>query len=319
MINESLILNLINQVNCKFYDSKKIIENKEKCARDIKFFLEALSKDLKFKTTIFTTRIGNRFWYNEKCQLKTNDTEIKVYNFILSKLENLLEDQEIILAKQSIEKLIEIIKNGPIIDDFGSQIVQDVVKAEHCQRNWDLSKKISEDDLDALIKVATTMPTKQNRNYYKLIVSTDVNFNKKIHNLAADPNNNDTPLRNSQVAANALFIYISNSLFDNDNKKFKDNHSNNTAISVGISSGALALAAAQMEYRIGFCQCFLNKNIKKALKIKGITDLDDENIMLLVGVGHPKKDHQWYTVIDEDNKIIKHIEPETKIIEVKRI
>lgn len=319
MITETIILDLIEKVNNEFSYSKKINQNKDKCTRDMKFILEALAKDLEFETTKFSTRIANRFWYNGECQLKTSNTEIDVYNFILLKLREVLSDRDIDLIEKSVQKIIKIINNGPDIDDFGSQISQDVLKAEHCQRNWDINFKLPEEDLDALIRVATSMPTKQNRDYYKLIVSTDVNFNKKIYNLAADPDNPDTPSRNSQVAANALFIYVSNADFKNNNKKFKDDHYNNASVSVGISSGALTLAAAQMDYRTGFCQCFLNKEIKEELKNKGINNIDDEYVILLVGIGKPNPNHRWYSVVDENDEILKYVQTEKKTINVERI
>jgi nitroreductase len=318
MINELTILYLIENVYNKFSHHKKIQENKEKCARDIKLVLEALSNDLKFETTIFTTRIANRFWYNGECQLKSTDTEINVYNYILLELQKILNKDKIVFAENSIKKIIEIIKNGPEINDFGTQLSQDVLRAEHCQRNWDASFIMPEEDLDVLIKVATTMPTKQNRNYYKLIVSTDLNFNKKIHKLAANPKDPDTPLRNNQVAANALFIYVTNKNLYNNKFRFKLDPANDL-LSVGISSGALALAAAQIDYRVGFCRCFLSNKIIKTLKKKGIDNIDNENVILIVGVGKPNPDHQWNSVVDDQNQIIKNVESYQKFIKVKRI
>jgi nitroreductase len=320
LMNQNLLIeNLVVLVNSNFSTNRKISENLDKCTRDLTLVLEAVFKDIDSKTTVFTNRIANRFWYNERSQLKTSDVEIKVYNFLLNELKKILNNDDYQHAENSINTLLRIIQNGPEINDFGTKISQDVLKAEHCQRNWDHEFIFPEDDLDALIKVATTMPTKQNRDYYKLIVSTDRLFNKKIYSLADDPENPDTPERNSQVNANVLFLYINNKDFKNKNNMFKDDHDYNTSMSVGISSGALALAAAQMDYRIGFCQCFLNSEIKKELEKKNIILDPKENVFLLVGVGKPNNDFPWFSLVnDETNTLKRNISTLKKLINVYR-
>ena len=108
--------------------------------------------------------------------------------------------------------------------------------------------------------------------------------------------------RNGQVDANILFIYLQNTKFDNNNK-FQDDHDFNTSIAIGISSGAMALAAAQLDYKVGFCQCFLNKEVKNELRCAGVETEDYENALLLVGVGKPDINHNWNTVvIDQEIK-----------------
>ena len=62
--------------------------------------------------------------------------------------------------------------------------------AERCQRNWDYSKPIPQDDIDTIVNTAKTMPTKQNRMYYRIIVSTNQKYNKKLYKLSI---NEDDP------------------------------------------------------------------------------------------------------------------------------
>ena len=44
---------------------------------------------------------------------------------------------------------------------------------QHCQRNWDHSKAVSEEDVANLINIATQMPIKQNNDYFDLVVIRD--------------------------------------------------------------------------------------------------------------------------------------------------
>jgi len=44
---------------------------------------------------------------------------------------------------------------------------------QHCQRNWDHSKAVSEEDVANLVNIATQMPIKQNNDYFDLVVIRD--------------------------------------------------------------------------------------------------------------------------------------------------
>ena len=55
------------------------------------------------------------------------------------------------------------------------------------QRNWDYDNPVQPIDIQKIVEVATTMPTKQNRKFYELIVSSNPEFNKICYN-AIDPN-----------------------------------------------------------------------------------------------------------------------------------
>jgi nitroreductase len=44
---------------------------------------------------------------------------------------------------------------------------------QHCQRNWDYSKTVTDEDVDNLVNIATQMPIKQNNDYFDLVVIRD--------------------------------------------------------------------------------------------------------------------------------------------------
>ena len=47
-----------------------------------------------------------------------------------------------------------------------SEIIKAIHRSQHTQRNYDLSKKIPQADLDLIIEAATQCPSKQNIAYY---------------------------------------------------------------------------------------------------------------------------------------------------------
>ena len=90
--------------------------------------------------------------------------------------------------------------------------IQASLIAERCQRNWNYDIPVKDQDIETLIQVAINMPTKQNVDYYELIVSTNKNFNKSCYDSAINPDDpyfesEPNKLRNGQVNAPLLFIW----------------------------------------------------------------------------------------------------------------
>lgn len=147
-------------------------------------------------------------------------------------------------------------------------IFNSVISTEHCQRNWDYNKDIDENHLNLLTHVATTMPTKQNQEYYQLVVSTNLDLNKEIYKLAYFDGQRNPSYENhynSQVSAHILFMWCP---FINFNISKFGNYESAGRVSIGISAGAVALAANQLGYKSGFCGCFGQKEVTKKLNSK---------------------------------------------------
>lgn len=171
-------------------------------------------------------------------------------------------------------------------------LTETVKTAERCQRNWDFSNPVTQEDIKKIVDVATNMPTKNNRPYYELIVSTNLDFNKMCYTHSIDKDNphfiENKIHRNTQVYAPLLLVYRSaneSGIIDPFNDDFKTNY----LVSVGISSGAAVLTANSLGYRTGYCQCLeqqeLNDNMAKHYNIQ-TTDGRDPPIVM-VGIGHP--------------------------------
>jgi nitroreductase len=185
-----------------------------------------------------------------------------------------------------------------------NNIKKAIIKSQHCQRNWDLSKDISEDDLNLLVHAATNCPSKQNIAHYKVHFITNRDIIENIHkNTAGFANYNQYPTivqeTNSQVLANLLIAFeafdfrlnMSDTSFRNDetqayikNKTLNNEQKNNMLrdqhMAVGIAAGYVNVIASMIGYSTGCCACF------DPAKIKEIINAEDE-ILLLMGIGYP--------------------------------
>lgn len=186
---------------------------------------------------------------------------------------------------------------------------------EPCQRNWDHNKPVLDQDIEYIVKVCTTMPTRQNLNAYQLHVVTDKKVINDIYKISYNPSDfENTFLRNSQSSAPLLLIWSvpdntleQTNLFDSD-----------VSIAVGISSSAAALSAAELGYKTGFCKCFLRDKLKEILNIKG-KKFEAEPIVIL-GIGYPKEDLSHSTILlDDGDTITKKSFTGTKNIKITKI
>ena len=163
-------------------------------------------------------------------------------------------------------------------------------KSQHCQRNWDLSKEIPQEDLDLLITAATQCPSKQNMIFYKPYMIQDRATIEEIHActngfLRKKDNVVET---NRQTLANLLIVFVQDNSYKNENprntqtetvNKSKDTLHDDKMLSVGIAAGYCNLTATMLGYSTGCCTCFDPEGIQKILGT-------DENILLLMGVGY---------------------------------
>lgn len=167
--------------------------------------------------------------------------------------------------------------------------------AEPCQRNWDYSQLIPEQDIEYITKVCTTMPTRRNLNTYQLHVVTDRDTISKIYNIAYNPDDyKKTFLLNSQASAPLLLVWSASIEY----------HALNTDVSfaVGISSAAAAFAAVELGYKTGFCKCFDRQTLKGILKTGG--KKFEAEPMLMLGIGHPNDDLAHNVVLRPDGSAV---------------
>lgn len=181
--------------------------------------------------------------------------------------------------------------------------------SQRAQRNYDLSKSIPDSDLETLIHAAVNSPSKQNETHYSLNVYTDQQEIYEIYKCTKKFTTQVTPeehtymlntgnalpddryILNSQIMANALFIYSEFNGKSNCSTHWIAQHSPVDALSnklyqeqktfsIGISAGELILTAALLGYKTGICSAFDSTGVGKIINAD-----NSSNIRLLVGVG----------------------------------
>ncbi len=193
---------------------------------------------------------------------------------------------------------------------MNNQIKKAVEITQRAQRNWDLSKSISDDDIKTLIHAATHSPSKQNETHYSLHVYTDQNMIREIYNhtklfslwavmdggMFKEENgkfyqDEDRSVHNSQMLANILFVFAEdhgqarggNSFIAQNTKDVTtesyQNYMEQINYSIGIATGELILSAALLGYKTGLCTAFPKDKVGKLIG----SDYDPK---LLVGIGH---------------------------------
>lgn len=193
--------------------------------------------------------------------------------------------------------------------DVHKEIRNAVTRSQHCQRNWDLTKEIPQEDLDLILHAATQCPSKQNNAYYRLYAITNREIIEKIYENTVGFTVSFEPLvrtTNSQTLANLLLVYTEEDLNRekfNQNEEYAFMHSvddqkaqdstmkleRDAKVALGISAGYVNLTASLMGYSTGCCQCFDSPEI---MKIIG----SDKKPILLMGVGfkdtdRPRREH----------------------------
>ena len=189
------------------------------------------------------------------------------------------------------------------------EIIKAIDSAQRAQRNYDLTKSIPKKDLDTLIYSAVNSPSKQNEIHYSLAVYTDKDMIRQIYNhtkkftLIKDASdlektfgekdgrywqNDDQSVTNSQILANALFVYIQEQGQArggthivgqrSQNGNAKTIYNEQQSYSIGISVGQLILTANLLGYRTGICSAMDSKPIKKLVGT-------ENSVKLLVGIG----------------------------------
>lgn len=191
---------------------------------------------------------------------------------------------------------------------FKKVLKESIHESQKCQRNWDLSKSIPDDDKEIILESITNCPSKQNLNYYKVHVIENRDIIEKIHEHTKgfgpiyddyDSENREGHWRedrgddgeyytNSQVLAQLLIAFTPN---DDELLKRQENdvYEEDRLMAIGIAAGYCNIISTQLGYATGCNKCF---------DAKAIEELIGEKPILLMGVGIPDKsknrrDHQY--------------------------
>ena len=177
-------------------------------------------------------------------------------------------------------------------------LLNSIKTVERCQRNFDLTQPVPENHIKFILDAATSMPTRQNRIHYNITVVNDTELTRDIYtNIAFDKDDRDHDLRNGQTYAPLLLIFGTDSEMLNNEKYSYRKY--DVPMSVGLASGAAAIAASSLGYVTGFCKCF-NEDLLEQWILKTYNKKSIEP-RLMLGIGKPNtKFDRTECVIDDE-------------------
>ena len=184
------------------------------------------------------------------------------------------------------------------ITDMNREILKTVItESQRCQRNWDLSRRIPDDDIEVLKTAVAQAPSKQNRVYYRPIFITDRAAIEHIHQTTEcftinwDPYESTT---NAQVLANLLVVFVRDRNVGPEGIRTgieyglgedpgKDVNANSWALldenrALGIAMGYLIMSAHLM----GYCTGIYNAKHNPQL----LFEMFGSEVLLACGVGY---------------------------------
>jgi len=184
-----------------------------------------------------------------------------------------------------------------MFETMHKEIKKAVIRSQHTQRNWDLSKEIPQDDLDLFVHTVTNCPSKQNFAFYNAHFITDRKIIEKIHDLSLglgyqNEQGERVECTNPQTLANLLVVFEEATMSEEYWKKFALRDTSSKRIlerdrdmAIGIAAGYLNVTAAMMHYQTGCCACYDEQGVKDLL------DLENKPI-LIMGVGYKDPNRQ---------------------------
>lgn len=177
-----------------------------------------------------------------------------------------------------------------------------VIRSQHCQRNWDLSKQIPEDDKNTILHSAINCPSKQNVSFYNLHVITNRKIIEDIYEQTDGFLIENNVEKNTQVLANMLIVYTKNLNSEIQNWKRKnldettETQLRDLHMATGISAGYVNLTSSLLGYSTGCCLCFNEEKVREILGVK-------EEVALIMGIGFKNKDKNRRVHHLDNNKV----------------
>jgi len=178
---------------------------------------------------------------------------------------------------------------------FGAMIEKAVHKSQHCQRNWDLSRSIPEEDIQVMETAITACPSKQNYIFYDpWMITNRETIDKIYHTTNGFILPDGSSKTNSQTLANLLVVFCESTNYNKqgirsdvavENKRSEKEHGSmqqQRELAIGIAAGYLNLTASLLGYSTGCCTCFNGPEVQNIIKTNSPP-------RLLMGVGFPDK------------------------------
>ena len=189
-------------------------------------------------------------------------------------------------------------------------IFKAIHRSQHCQRNWDLSQALPENDVEIILEAATQCPSKQNLPFYKVHAIQDRATIEQIHELTQGFGFGGEVTTNSQVLANLVLLFEANTptmlktrirtnlkginpeftVRDVEETLKRDQH-----MAAGVAAGYVNMTAGLLGYGTGCCACLDHNGVADLLELNG-------EPMLIMGVGMPGSKSRRIHHTDENFK-----------------
>ncbi len=305
-----------------------------KCKQDMEYVIDAYISDLSNNSTTHIITVGNKFWVGNIRQIKSYEVEVAIHNYIILYIsKKVISNKEVLQKLTSLKNIfISILQNGPI-NQFN--FLQNTEAMQHCQRNFDLTKTVSDDVLNWLYDIGYSTPTKQNLNSFQIVAFKDRSTIFEIAKSATsvydelDTVNEELKeeirslrrMQNPQVNANLLFLFFIRSESKTSHERLEregltgetmDHWRSVTNFEMGLSASAIALAAHTIGLKTGFCRCFNRDMLAEVVHPLGLSVSD---FYVALGVGYPIAGipHYVHTSIKHTSEVHKK-EPFTRMI-----
>jgi len=184
-----------------------------------------------------------------------------------------------------------------MLQTMHNEIKKAVIRSQHTQRNWDLTKEIPQDDLDLFVHAVTNCPSKQNFAFYNAHFVTDRTLIEKIHEKSLglgyqNEQGERVECTNPQTLANLLVVFEEAEMSESYWQKFALRDASSQRVyerdrdmAVGIAAGYLNVTASMMHYQTGCCACYDEQGIQDILGLKN-------RPILIMGVGFKDPNRQ---------------------------
>ena len=191
-----------------------------------------------------------------------------------------------------------------ITDTLRSSLRKSHIIGQHCQRNFDLSKEILEEDIELIIHAATQCPSKQNLDFYSLYAIQDRKIIETLYNNTVTLKGRKNP----QVLGQLLLVFVSNPNVVTQNDRNQESRDLNQKIdlsliedmhqAIGVAAGYVNLTSSMLGYRTGCCKCFDIDVVSSTLNLT-----PNQKPILMMGIG-VKDDNRNRREEHYTNKII---------------
>lgn len=177
-------------------------------------------------------------------------------------------------------------------------LIEKHIQGQKCQRNWDLSQNMPEEDVQAILHAVTQCPSKQNLDYYSVIAIQDRSIIEKIYH---DYTLTAKGRKNPQILGQLLLVFVTNKpTYADRNREIRNVYNVKETVAqptqgnmdkaifedmhhaIGIAAGFANVTANMLGYKTGFNRRFDNDEVNSLLEVD-----KHEHAVLMLGIGIP--------------------------------